>query len=80
VREKVAACVNIAGIDSVFKWQGKFENQGERLLIIKTIQSRYSELERLVKANHSCECPEILAIEAANVSEEYAMWVRGSCK
>lgn len=55
------------------------ENSTEKLLIIKTIQSRLDELERLVHANHSYECPEIIAIEAASASEDYANWVRSSC-
>ena len=80
VRERVAACVNIAGINSVFEWRGEFENQAEKLLIIKTVQSRFEELERLVRANHSYECPEILAVEALMVSDDYAEWVRKACQ
>ncbi len=79
VREHVAACVNIAEIDSIFEWRGKLENQAERLLVIKTTQSRFVELERLVKENHSYELPEIMAIEVASVSKEYEDWVRRAC-
>ena len=80
VRERVAACANVAEIESVFEWKGKLENQAEKLLIIKTIQSRYGELERLVKANHSYECPEIMAIEVRHASKEYENWLLESCK
>lgn len=80
VRQHLAACVSIAGVESIFQWQGKFERQAEKLLIIKTVQSRFEEIERLVKNNHSYNCPEIVAVEIAAVSKDYENWLRSACK
>jgi len=76
---KLAACVNIAHVDSVFRWQGKIENQGERLMIIKSVKSKFDEIEKFVKANHSYDCPEIIAVKIEAVSDNYAAWVRSEC-
>jgi periplasmic divalent cation tolerance protein len=75
----VAACVNITDVESVFEWKGKLEKRGEKILVIKTLQSRFDDLERLVKTNHSYECPEILAFEVSAVSSDYENWVRQAC-
>jgi periplasmic divalent cation tolerance protein len=77
---RLAACVNIASVESIFRWEGKVENQAERLMIIKSVRSRFDEIERFIKANHSYDCPEIIAMKAEAVSPEYADWVRSECE
>jgi periplasmic divalent cation tolerance protein len=72
--------VNIADVHSVFEWEARFENKPEKLLIIKSLKSRFSDIERLVKANHSYESPEIIGLEITTASRDYAAWVQGTCK
>ena len=36
VKKKLAACVNITKISSVYSWKGKIENQSEYLALFKT--------------------------------------------
>ncbi len=79
VRERVAACVSISNVNSIFDWKGKTESQDERLLIVKSLKSRFSDIEKLVKANHSYECPEIIACDISSASKEYERWVRQTC-
>ena len=76
----LAACVNIADVNSIFEWKGKQENQSEKLLVIKTLKSRFGKIEELVKATHSYDCPEIIGFEISDVSEDYANWVRKMCE
>ena len=79
VSRRLAACVNIADIKSVFEWKGKIEKESERLLIIKSVRSNFETIEEFVKANHSYECPEIIAMEVEAASENYASWVKSAC-
>jgi periplasmic divalent cation tolerance protein len=79
IGERLAACVNIADIKSVFEWKGKIEREDERLLIIKSVRSNFEIIEKYIKANHSYECPEIIAMEVEAASENYASWVRSAC-
>jgi uncharacterized protein involved in tolerance to divalent cations len=76
VENRLAACVNIVDAVSVYRWREKIEKENEKLLIIKTVESRFKELERLVKDNHSYECPEIIAQKIVAGSVEYLEWVR----
>lgn len=79
VNKGLAACVNIADVKSVFEWKGKIEKESERLLIIKSVRSNFEMIEEYIKANHSYECPEIIAMEVTAASEKYASWVRSAC-
>jgi len=80
VENRLAACVNITDVTSVYEWKGKIENDSEKLLIIKTVESKFSELEQFIKKNHSYECPEIIAMEVKVGSEEYIDWVNSVVK
>ena len=59
----LAACVQILPeIESVYRWQGKIERQAEVLLLAKTTRGKFEELEREVRALHSYDTPEIIAV------------------
>ena len=75
VDERLAACVNaIPGVKSFYRWQGELEVDEEIQLVIKTRRGRFDELAAWIKANHPYEVPEIVAIPAAEVSQEYLTW------
>lgn len=79
VMKKVAACVNIlGGIQSVYEWKGSIEHSREVAMIAKTTAARYPELENLVKATHSYECPCIVAWPIEHGHPAYMDWVRKS--
>jgi periplasmic divalent cation tolerance protein len=80
VEKRLAACVNITEVTSVYEWKGKIQNDKEKLLIIKTVKSKFGELEEFVKDNHSYECPEIIALEVKAGSNEYMEWVNSVVK
>lgn len=79
VEEKLAACVQILpGMTSVYFWEGKIQTEGEHLLLIKTLPEKFDQLTAFIKQHHSFEVPEIIAIDAEKVSEDYLSWVRSS--
>ncbi len=79
VGRKLAACVQILPVmESVYRWQGKVERQDEVLLIAKTVNSKFAELEREVRALHSYETPEIVAVPLTALSEPYLQWLNAS--
>jgi periplasmic divalent cation tolerance protein len=79
VERKLAACVQILPpMESVYRWQGKLERQAEVLLIAKTLNSNFAELEREVRAVHSYETPEIAAVPLTALSEPYRQWLTAS--
>jgi uncharacterized protein involved in tolerance to divalent cations/8-oxo-dGTP pyrophosphatase MutT (NUDIX family) len=76
VEEGLAACVNrLSAVHSVYRWQGKVEQSGEELLIIKTTKTLYAALEKRVRELHSYEIPEIIALPIVAGSEPYLNWL-----
>jgi len=76
VEEKLAACVQILpSIDSVYRWKGSVERASEVLLLAKTLGARFQELETRVRAVHSYETPEIVAIPVTAISLPYLEWL-----
>ncbi|SRR6266851_1305216 len=76
VQERLAACVNlIAEMRSIYRWQGKIEDQAEYLMIAKTRSSAFASLEKRVRELHSYEVPEIIALRIDRGSKPYLDWV-----
>ena len=72
----LAACVQILPeMESVYRWQGKIERAPEILLLAKTTKSKFEELEREVRALHSYETPEIIAVPVVAGSASYVDWL-----
>lgn len=79
VSERLAACVNVVrGIESVYRWEGEVTRDRETLLIIKTTDERYADLERRVKELHTYTTPEVIAYKIERGSEAYLKWLRES--
>ena len=72
----LAACVQILPeMESVYRWQGKVERQAEVLLIAKTTRGKFDDLEREVRALHSYDTPEIVAVPIVTGSAPYLEWL-----
>ncbi len=73
---KKAACVNIIpGVKSFFWWEGKKESGEEVLMIVKSRIEILDEVITTVKANHSYDVPEIIALPIAGGNEDYLKWL-----
>jgi periplasmic divalent cation tolerance protein len=81
VGSHLAACVQILPeMESVYRWQGKIERAAEILLLAKTTKSKFEELEREVRALHSYDTPEIIAVPVVAGSASYLDWLIESTK
>jgi periplasmic divalent cation tolerance protein len=81
VEKRLAACVNIIPqIQSVYRWQGKIENESEQMLLIKTVEERVEELKTALFANHPYEVPEFVVIRLDELSDPYRAWLLSSVR
>ena len=78
VQEKLAACVNISKISSVYSWQGKIENSSEYLAIFKTTQNNKTKLKKKISETHPYNVPEIAEIDVNSINKPYFEWLRDS--
>ena len=79
VSTRLAGCVQILpDIQSIYRWQGEVARESEVLLLAKTTSGRFDELDRSVRAIHSYEVPEIVALPVTQVSEPYLRWLEAT--
>ena len=75
VDERLAACVNIlAPMTSIYRWQGKVEQDREQQMVIKTASGRVADLHARLRQLHPYELPEFLVLDATG-SDAYLAWV-----
>ena len=73
---RCVACVSIVpGLRSLYRWRGAVEDAREVQLLIKTERGRFAEVERIVRASHPYEVPELLALPIVAGSEDYLAWI-----
>jgi periplasmic divalent cation tolerance protein len=75
VKKLAACCTFIPGATSLYNWQGREEESREILLLIKTTQKKYNQLEKEIQMLHSYEVPEIIAVNIEAASPAYVDWL-----
>jgi periplasmic divalent cation tolerance protein len=74
VSKRLAACVNMFPISSIYRWKDKIEEDEEIAIFVKTDSSRFEEITKVIKALHTYELP---AIEFWGIDgeREYLDWI-----
>jgi periplasmic divalent cation tolerance protein len=79
VEAKLAACVNLIPIRSIYTWKGEICRDEEWQLVIKTCLQNFSDLEAKVRSLHSYETPEILLLPITAGSRPCLQWLSETC-
>jgi len=81
VESRLAACVNISQpIESVYRWEGQIAEEGEYLLIIKSIRELFPEIRAEISKIHSYHTPEIICLPVVDGSRNYLQWISDSVR
>jgi len=76
VRSRRAACVNIIpNIHSVYRWKGRVCDDGEMLLIIKTLASQFEAVRETIHKVNTYELPEVLGYRVDMASPGFLSWI-----
>ena len=76
VEEQLCACVNvIPQAISIYRWQGKIEEEQESILLIKTTSATVPLLEDRWVALHPYDTPELLVLDILGGFPPYLEWV-----
>lgn len=73
--KKLIACGQIFDIESHYIWQGQREITQEYCLVMKARKNSFVAIENEIKKHHSYDCPEIVAIDLADLSLDYCKWI-----
>ncbi len=74
VKEKLAACVNMFPVTSIYRWDGVREDD-EVAMIIKTTYEQLEKIEIMVKEMHSYTVPCIISFSIDGGSRDYLDWI-----
>ena len=75
IKDKLAACVQMQKIKSIYFWNNKLCEDKEILLNIKTKKSLFSQVKDRILELHSYEVPKIIELEITNISENYKKFI-----
>lgn len=76
VEERLAACVNVVpGVRSIYRWDGRVQDDAEVLLVVKTRKDRVDALAERIRALHPYDLPEVVALASEGGSVPYLEWV-----
>lgn len=77
VDDGLVACVNlVAGVRSIYRWQGRLCDDRETLMVMKSTLSRVEELIARVIELHPYDVPEVLSLPVDAGAADYLNWVR----
>jgi periplasmic divalent cation tolerance protein len=72
----LASCVTIiAGVRSVYVWQGVPQTEQEQQLVMKTVDDRIEALWDVLRDRHPYDMPEFLVLPVSGGSDDYLHWV-----
>ncbi|HOL21749.1 MAG TPA: divalent-cation tolerance protein CutA [bacterium] len=75
VKNKLAACVQIFPVSSIYRWKGRIDRSREYLCIIKSKGGLYKKIEETIKEIHPYEVPEIISFPISSGSKDYLEWL-----
>ncbi len=76
VKERLAACVQLNEIESIYFWKDEICSDNETLLSIKTKKELFSKVQSRILELHSYDVPQIIEIEISNISEDYLKFIK----
>jgi len=75
VESRLAACVQMSPINSIYRWEGEVQQADEVLMLIKTSRAHFASMERLIVEMHSYSVPEIIQLPIEQGAENYLQWL-----
>lgn len=74
--KKLAACVRLTDVNSLYWWQGKKEEVAEVQLIIESTEDKFDEIEVNVRQHHSYETFVLTAYPVLRASKDVEHWIK----
>ena len=75
IKKKLAVCVSLKDIYSIYEWEGKFEEVEEVEIIIKSEPELKNDLISFLQKKISYDVPQIL-LKKFNSEKNYVKWIK----
>jgi len=80
VERRLAACVQMFPIESVYLWKNEICDDGEVMLLIKSKTGLFDKIATAIREIHSYEVPEIVQLPVTTGLPEYLRWIDANCE
>jgi len=80
VDERLAACVQMFPIESVYFWNGQVRDGAEIVLFIKSKTVLFERVQAVIRDHHPYEVPEIIQIPITAGLPDYLRWIEESTR
>jgi len=74
VEARVACCVHVLPIRSVYRWEGRVEDEAEWVLEARTTPGRRDDLVAALEGDHPYDTPLVEVLGETMVTRGYADW------
>lgn len=75
LKARVAACVNVWPMESMYWNSGELTEGTEAVLIIKTSEHKIAEIEEFLEKHHEYSVPFIGALDVHRINLKYREWM-----
>ena len=75
VEEGLVACGNVLPCRSVYRWEGRVQDEAEFVVLLKTLAGHAPAAERRLAELHAYATPAILRLPVLHANEDYVAWV-----
>lgn len=75
ISAKLAACITLLPVQSIYTWNNETHRDEEWQLMIKSELSCFAKLEAKIRELHPYEVPEIIALPILAGSQPYLDWI-----
>jgi uncharacterized protein involved in tolerance to divalent cations len=75
LEQKLAACIQITPVQSRYLWRGVLMREKDYLLSIKARAADFDTIAAQIRAQHSYEVPEIIAVPILAGDPAYLDWI-----
>jgi periplasmic divalent cation tolerance protein len=81
VDERLIACANLLPpVRSIYRWQGKVNDEQEVLVVLKTSAQRVGRMQQRLRELHPYDVPEMLALRVESGWPPYLDWLAAETK
>lgn len=75
LQDGLAACIQFDTMESFYLWDAEVKNEDEIRAMIKINAKHYENVEKIIKALHPYDVPQILALKVHKGQKQYLDWI-----
>lgn len=75
VSSRLAACVSVFPVRSLYWWENKINEDAEELLVVKTKKALFEKIKKEILSIHPYEVPEIISVPIVDGFDKYLQWL-----